>query len=129
MRDLIGKSFGRVRPVHPHQWLWEPLEGEPSFVLRSMFGCKAVYLDGKIVLCFSARKEPWRGLLVPTEHAHHAALRAEFPMLTSHPILPKWLYLPEDADSFERVATALVALACRRDPRIGTVPKAKKKRK
>jgi len=129
MREGLGKSFGRVKPVHPHHWLWEPLEGEPSFVLRPMFGCKAVYLDGKIVLCFSARKEPWSGLLVPTEHVYHAALRAEFPMLAPHPILPKWLYLPEEADSFDRIAAAIVALAQRRDPRVGTVPKTKKKKR
>lgn len=127
MKDSIGKSFGRAKSVHPHQWLWEPLEAEPSFVLRSMFGCKAVYLDGKIVLCFTARKEPWRGLLVATDHARHAALRADFPVLTPHPILPKWLYLPETADSFERVAATLVTLARRRDPRIGNVPKPKKR--
>ena len=27
-----------VKPVHPHAWLWEPLQAEVSFVSRSMFG-------------------------------------------------------------------------------------------
>lgn len=129
MRKPIGKSFGQARPVHPHQWLWEPLESEPSFVLRSMFGCKAVYLDGKITLCFSARKEPWRGVLVATDQARHAALRAEFPAFAPHPILAKWLYLPEAADGFERMAAAVVMLVRRRDPRIGIVPKDRKTRR
>ncbi len=104
MRPQFGKSLGRARPVHRHQWLWEPLETEPGFVLRTMFGAKAVYLDGKLMCCFCAGDEPWRGMLVCTDRTRHAALQAEFPDLTPHPILPKWLYLPETADRFERAA-------------------------
>jgi hypothetical protein len=115
--------MGRARPVHPHAWLWEPLEAEASFVLGSMFGAKVAYLDSRLVLCFSSRQEPWRGVLVCTEREHHAALRAEFAELAPHPILPKWLYLPESADGFERVAERLVQLARERDPRIGIAPK------
>lgn len=118
-----------ARIVHRHAWLWEPLEAEPGFVLRSMFGAKAVYLDGKIVLCFSTGEEPWRGLLVPTDRAHHSALCAEFPVLRIHSILGKWLYLPESADNFERVAAALVRLVRQRDPRLGVVPPPKKRKK
>jgi hypothetical protein len=117
-----------ARVVHRHAWLWEPLETEPGFVLRSMFGAKAVYLDGKIVLCFSTGEEPWRGLLVPTDPSRHDALRAEFPALIVHSVLGKWLYLPESADAFERTATALVQLVRRRDPRLGVVPKPRKRR-
>jgi hypothetical protein len=43
--------------------------------------------------------------------------------------LPKWLYLPEVADSFERTAVRLVSLARRRDPRIGVTPQPKKSRR
>lgn len=126
-------KFHRDRPpaaraIHRHAWLWEPLETEPSFVLRSMFGAKAVYLDGKIVLCFSTGEEPWRGLLLPTDRANHAALCAEFSALRVHAILGKWLYLPESADAFERTATALVQLVRRRDPRLGVVPPPKKRK-
>jgi hypothetical protein len=105
------------------------LEADATFVLRSMFGAKAVYLGGRMVLCFSAGAEPWRGVLVCTDHARHAALRADFPELTPHPVLPKWLYLPESADRFERIASALVGLARRRDPRIGVTPQARRRRK
>ncbi|MFA5057837.1 MAG: hypothetical protein WC485_06960, partial [Opitutaceae bacterium] len=90
---------GRTRKVHPYQWLWEPLEEEPTFLLRPMFGGKSVYLDGKLMLYFTAKEEPWRGVLACTDRAHHASLRAEFPALAPHPVLPKWLYLPESADS------------------------------
>jgi hypothetical protein len=119
----------KITKVHRHAWLWEPLETEAGFVLRTMFGAKAAYLDGKLVLCFCTRDEPWRGLLVPTDRAHHAALRDEFPALTVHPLLGKWLYLPESADAFERVAQALVRLARQRDDRLGVLPPAKPRRR
>ena len=111
-----------ARPVHRYAWLWEPLQDEPSFVLRAMFGTKAVYLGGRLTLCFSAQAEPWRGVLVCTDRPHHAALMAEFPDLAPHPILPKWLYLPDAAATFERTAERLVARVRQRDPRIGVEP-------
>ena len=119
----------RVKVVHPYSWLWEPLESEPSFVLRSMFGTKVVYIRGALQLCFSAKEEPWRGLLVCTDKLRHERLIQEFPTLSPHPILPKWLYLPESADDFESVAERLVKLVKKRDERIGVVSKIKKAKK
>jgi hypothetical protein len=118
------EGLGRARSVHRYAWLWEPLEPDASFVLGAMFGTKVVYIDGRLTLCFSARKEPWRGVLVCTERGHHASLQREFPELSPHPVLPKWLYLAESQDAFERVAERLVALVRERDPRIGVAPKA-----
>lgn len=117
-----------ARVVHRHAWLWEPMERDPRFLLRSMFGAKAAYLDGKLMLCFCAGDEPWRGLLICTSREHHAALRADFPVLAPHPVLPKWLYLPESDDAFERTAARLVALALHRDSRIGVSPGVRKRR-
>lgn len=124
---MAKPDIGRIRRVHPYAWLWEPLEGEPSFVLRSMFGTKAAYLEGRLTVCFSDGKEPWRGLLVATEKDHHASLVSEIGDLRPHPVLPKWLYLPDSSDAFERSAERIVALVLRRDPRIGVVPKPRKK--
>jgi hypothetical protein len=126
---MRGNDFGRARKVHPHAWLWEPLEGDPTFVVAAMFGTKAVYLDGRLVLCFSSREEPWRGILVCTERGSHASLQARFASLSPHPVLPKWLYLPESADDFEGVAGQLVELARARDPRIGVAPGPGKRRR
>jgi hypothetical protein len=122
-------EIGKPKRVHPYQWLWEPLEGDSTFVLRPMFGGKAAYLDGRLMLYFTAKTEPWRGVLVCTDRVHHEALTVEFPDLSPHPILPKWLYLPESADRFEPVAERLVALAKRRDPRLGVSPRPKKRRR
>ena len=122
-------ATARARLPHRYEWLWEPLADDATFVLRSMFGAKAAYLDGKLMLCFCAGAEPWRGVLVCTSREHHDTLRTDFPELSPHPILPKWLYLPESGDRFESVASKLVALAKRRDPRMGVTPSARKRRK
>jgi hypothetical protein len=126
---MRADELGRARSVHRYAWLWEPLEGEASFVLGAMFGTKVAYLDGRLTLCFTDKEEPWRGVLVCTEREHHKSLLCEFPALSPHPVLPKWLYLAESADDFERVAERLVALARRRDPRIGIVPQPRKRRR
>jgi len=128
MRDI---SFGRARIIreHPYAWLWEPLEGDAGFLLRPMFGGKAAYMDGRMVLYFCARREePWRGVCVCVEREHHASLMAEFPALAPHKVLPKWLYLPEAEESFEQVAARLVVLVKRRDARMGIVAKKKQRR-
>jgi hypothetical protein len=121
------ETVGRAKPVHRHAWLWEPLEADATFVFRPMFGTKAIYLEGKLTFCFCTADEPWRGVLVCTAREHQSSLRADFPDLTLHAVLPKWLYLPEVADNFERVAQQLVRLARNRDPRIGVLPKPRKK--
>jgi hypothetical protein len=117
------RRHGLVRLVHPHAWLWEPLESDATFVLGAMFGTKVVYLDGRLVLCFASRADPWRGVLVCMERGHHASLTARFPSLKPHPVLPKWLYIAESEDDFERVAEQLVKLAGQRDPRVGIAPR------
>jgi hypothetical protein len=118
----------RVKRVHPHAWLWEPLESDPTFVLGSMFGTRVAYMDGRLALCFAAKEDPWRGVLVCTERSHHASLMAQFPLLTPHPVLGKWLYIPETADDFERVAGQLVEAAKGRDPRIGVAAGTKRRK-
>lgn len=124
----ILNQIGTAKPVHPHAWLWEPVEQEPTFVLRSMFGAKAVYLHGLMKFCFTASEEPWHGMLVCTERAHHTALIEDFPALAPHPVLAKWLYLPESAPDFETAAVKLIRLAHQHDPRIGVTPGVRKRR-
>ncbi|MCB1103601.1 MAG: hypothetical protein H7A44_03085 [Opitutaceae bacterium] len=117
-----------VKPVNRHLWLVEPLEGEATLLVKSMFGGKAVYLDGRFVLFLADKAEPWRGVLVPMEREHHAAVIADRPVLARHPVLPKWLYLSESVDSFEADAQWLVQRIRHRDPRIGIIPPAAKRK-
>jgi len=116
----------KITRLHPYAWLWEPLAGEPSFILKSMFGAKAVYLRGQLMLCFMAKEPPWQGILICTDRERHAALLRDFPQAMLHPVLPKWLYLADSADDFDRQAEKLVRLVAEKDPRIGVIPKARK---
>lgn len=117
-----------IRTIHPYAWLWEPLEEEPTFVLRAMFGAKAVYLGGRLVLCFDAGEEPWHGVLVCTAREQHESLVREFPNLKPHAILPKWLYLSDSDPAFESTAQRLVECARQRDLRIGVEPGTRRRR-
>jgi hypothetical protein len=95
-----------------------------------MFGCKGCYLYGRLVLVLAARRrEPWNGLLVPTDKRHHQSLRREHRSLVIHPVLKKWLYLSESKDEFEEAARDLVESILANDPRIGVEPKTKPLRK
>lgn len=83
-------------------------------------------LHGKHQLFLTAQDEPWQGVLVCTFHEDQPSLRAEVPALQPHPILKKWLYLPEAAETFERDAKRLVQLVRQGDPRIGVAPSPRK---
>lgn len=117
-----------ARPEHPLQWLADLLSDEPSFELKAWFGGRTIMLEGRHRLFLSAQGEPWQGVLVCTFHEYQESLRAELPALSPHPILKKWLYLPESAETFERDAKRLVELVRARDLRIGIEPSRRKRR-
>jgi len=106
---------------HPLRWVVEPLMGRPTYGERPVFGGCGCYLDGRLTLVLSCRGlEPWNGVLVPTERHHHESLLRELPNLEVHPILDKWLYLPEVLpEAFENTALRLIDLIAQADPRIG----------
>ena len=102
---------------------------EPSYIEKAMFGCKGCYLHGRLVLVLAARRhEPWNGLLVPTEKKYHKSLRNDHKGLVTHPVLKKWLYLPESNEDFEEAARAIVESISANDQRIGVEPKGKSNR-
>ncbi len=117
------------RKQHRLLWTVESIMDEPSYLERSMFGCLAIYLHGRMVLLLSEGEEPWNGLLIPTEHAHHKSLINEFNYILQHPVLKKWLYLPENIEDFESVASEIVHAIEMNDPRFGVEPKERKPRK
>ena len=118
-----------AKPEHPLVWVAEPLLAEPTFLLKSWFGGRTIMLHGRHRLFLTTQGEPWQGVLICTFHEHQESLRAEIPALQQHPILGKWLYLPESTESFERDAKRLVQLVRARDPRIGILPSPNKKKK
>jgi len=114
--------------TNPHEWLLEPLVEDPGFITKPMFGCLAGYLRGQLVLVLAAKDEPWSGVLWPVERSEHLSIQEEYPSLVPHPVLPKWLYLSEQDEDFEELATAIVEQIRCGDARLGVVPPVKKKK-
>jgi hypothetical protein len=123
--EMIRKK----KKANPLLWLYEPLEGEERFLCKKFFSFDGAYLDGQLCLAVVSLREPWNGMMACTFREHHASLRAEFPALAPHKVLGKWLYISQLHPEFESVATGLVELARRRDPRLGVETGIRKKRK
>jgi hypothetical protein len=102
---------------------------------RPMFGCTAVYIEKKIVfiLRYKQQKDRDDGVWLATTRDHHNSLRREFPSLRSIGILGAgvtgWQVLPADAEDFEESVQSACALVRAGDPRIGKVPKPRRKAK
>jgi hypothetical protein len=102
---------------------------------RPMFGCTAVYVDERIVFVLREKAGPERdnGVWIATERAHHESLRRELPSMRSIEVLAGgaatgWQVIPADADDFEEAVLHACALVLARDPRIGKVPKGRRRR-
>jgi hypothetical protein len=99
-----------------------------------MFGCLAVYVGDRIVLILRDKpKSPENnGVWLATIPEHHRSLQQEFPNLRSIPALgPRatgWQMLPASAPDFEESALRACELILARDPRIGKIPNARRKR-
>lgn len=109
-------------PPDPYIGLLDAVERARALRLRRWFGCWAYYDDERLVWVSADGRDPWHGILVPTERRHHPALRATLPALRVHPVLGKWLYLPARHRKFEAVAERLADLIAAGDERIGIVP-------
>ena len=127
LRRILQHTAASVGRINPYAWLWESLESDTAFLITSMFGGRFLYLDGKLMHYFSVKDEPRRGLLVCTDKTRHGIALNDFPMLSPHPVLSKWLYLREKVEAFEVIAGQHVSLTAKRDPRIGVEPKPRKK--
>ena len=121
--------MSRIHAAHPFQWIIEIVEDHPTFVRKRMFGCEAIYLHGHLALVLAASEEPWNGLLVCTSQESHESLILEYPVLRSHPILGKWLYVSQTVGEFEDVAHRIAGRATRGDPRIGVESKPRRQRR
>jgi hypothetical protein len=103
--------------------------------VRPMFGCQAVYVGDKIMVIL--RNKPGvhdedNGVWFSTRAEHHEALKKIFPSMRSIQVLGKgatnWQIIPHDADDFEESALRICDLIMKNDPRIGNIPKPKKKK-
>jgi len=129
----IGDIAVKRRKPAPHEFVLEALDAlRPR--TNPMFGCLAVYVKEKIVLILrdTPRAPRDNGVWLATTEEHHASLREEFPNMRSIGVFGKevtgWQVLPLDAPDFEESALRAVELIAARDPRIGKIPKPKRKR-
>ena len=122
-------SSRKKAKLNPLLWVVESLQDEPSYLDRAWFGCRAVYLHGLMVLVLCAGEEPWNGLLIPTHHRFHDDIINDCRGVVRHPVLKKWLYLPEASEDFEADSMDIVERIRNGDHRIGVEPKERKRRK
>ncbi|QDK37243.1 TfoX/Sxy family DNA transformation protein [Bdellovibrio sp. NC01] len=125
----------------PQQLKWvESLLPEEQYRRKAMFGGFAYYIGEKIVLLIfespGSRSyqgqqyefELWDGCMFPVERELQDKALARFPFLVSHPILPKWLYIPVDTEGFDELVTEVVEQATRPNSYWGSIPKARGKK-
>ncbi len=103
-------------------------------VTKPMFGCTAVYVGEQIVLILrdKASAPHDNGVWLATTREHHASLRQDFPAMRSLTIMGSrgetgWQNLPVDSDDFEEAALRACARILAGDPRIGKVPKPRRR--
>lgn len=109
-----------------HEWIFEPFAGHRTFFTKRMFGGLAVYLfDRQMLVLVEPTKTgrwKWHGVLVCTAHEHHLSIRSEFPALTPHRVLRKWLFIDSAHDDFEATMEGIAQCVARNDGRFGIVP-------
>ncbi|MGC2064125.1 MAG: hypothetical protein WA610_14210 [Thermodesulfovibrionales bacterium] len=82
-----------------------------------------------MVLVLCSGEEPWNGLLIPTEHQFHDDIRKDLRYVVQHPVLKKWLYLPEASEGFESMAMDIVERIGIGDRRFGVEPGERKQKR
>ncbi|HTL80971.1 MAG TPA: hypothetical protein VL651_04670 [Bacteroidia bacterium] len=105
-------------------------------VIKPMFGCQAIYIGEKLMLMMRNKEDhvDANGVWIATSREHHETLKKEIPCLRSVYILSngknetEWQMIPIDDDDFETLAMKVCDMILRNDPRIGKIPKSKKKR-
>ena len=113
-----------------NEWIFQVFEEHPSFFTKRMFGGLAVYLFGRQMMILveptKTGRWKWHGVLICTEHAHHAAIIEEFPQLAPHNVLKKWLYIDSRDQDFEQTMERVAKAIARDDARFGIHPRPKK---
>jgi hypothetical protein len=116
----------------PYEFLFDHLSGV-DFSVKPMFGHHAVYVGERIVLFLIDKPdEADNGVCLATTAENIPSLVEEFPslrhLLTYGPDATDWRVLPADAPDFEESVVRACELISARDPRIGRIPKSKRRR-
>ena len=101
-------------------------------IVKPMFGSHAIYVDGKIVLILRDKDDEDSGVWIGTSKEFHSSLQKEFPSMRSieifGPGISGWQVISKDEDDFESSVNRLCDLILKNDPRIGKIPKPRKKK-
>ena len=98
-----------------------------------MFGCHAIYVREKIVLILRKKENDLHdsGVWLATTPDHHKSLKEKFPSMRPVGIFgatSSWQNIPMEADDFEESVLTACEMILKNDPRIGKVPKPKKRK-
>ena len=107
-----------------------------EITIKPMFGCHAIYANGKILLAVRKKEErkDANGVWIATTKEHHESLREELPSIKSVYLLSdgknetSWQMIHEQAIDFEEAVIKICALIKKEDKRIGKIPKVKPKK-
>ncbi|MCW3071725.1 MAG: hypothetical protein JWO44_1615 [Bacteroidetes bacterium] len=101
-------------------------------IIKPLFGCHSIYIGNKIVMALREKDDEDSGVWIATAPEFHSSLKKEFPGMRSIRIFgtgtSSWQVLPKDTDDFETSVNHLCELVIKGDPRIGKIPKPKKKK-
>ena len=149
MRTLRGAPKTKKKP--PYEFILDELSGL-DVQTRRMFGCTAVYVGDKIVFVMykpdrqsvedeinprsgdggSGVLDQDIGIWVCIPNEHTVSMKKEFPQLRGVSFFPDensaWQCLPEEHPDFEVLALKFCSMVKKGDPRIGRLPKPKKKK-
>ena len=114
-----------------NEWILEAFAGRSTFFTKRMFGGLAAYLHERLMLVLveptNTGRWKWHGVLIGTDHEHHASIRADFPALGPHGFLRKWLYIDSADRKFESTMEAVAQRMARNDRRFGVAPRVRQK--
>jgi len=130
--EALGVKAGRAAKKVPFAFVLDELEVLAP-TTRPMFGCTAIYVGPRIVLVLrDGRGTADDGVWIATTAEHHASLRKELPSIRSITVFGPgesgWQVIPAAAESFEEEVLWACELVRRADPRVGKVPKPKRRK-
>ncbi|MBK8693274.1 MAG: hypothetical protein IPN17_13485 [Deltaproteobacteria bacterium] len=130
--EALGVKAGRAPKKVPFAFVLDELEVLAP-TTRPMFGCTAIYVGPRIVLVLrDGRGTADDGVWIATTAEHHASLRKELPSIRSITVFGPgesgWQVIPAAAESFEEEVLWACELVRRGDPRVGKLPKPKKRK-
>ena len=112
------------QPTIPFEFVLDHLFAV-SPITKRMFGCVAIYIEGRIVLALREREDQPEdnGVWLVTVKKYHKSLQLDFPSLRTIKLfgarVSNWQLLPADCDEFEESVIKVCELVMDGDSRIG----------